>query len=341
MSQEGFNTQSSCGWGKTKKATSSGGLSELKELSNLGGSLEIGKLGHGKDDMVECKATNMTEKQHLQKLELIWDFKWAEEIECYDEKSLEGLQPHPNLKVLNLENYMGVRIPSCLSSLTNLVDLHMLHNERLQHLAPLNQLPFLKSVILQHMNALEYMLEEEDSVSNVFGGSSSSSSSSPKTPLFPSLSSLSILLCPNLKGWWRKDDDNEPDHPLSFPHLSYLSIFRCPNITSLPQGICNLKSLQDLRIRDCPHLRERCQRQTGEDWPNIAHVTYVEVQWLNQQQETIPSSSGMHVSDFLIYRQTINYGCSSYAEPTAKQQTWLAPNFKTLSLFGLFLFILF
>jgi hypothetical protein len=42
VSQEGFNAaRSSCGWCKTKKATSSGGLSELKELSNLGGSLQI------------------------------------------------------------------------------------------------------------------------------------------------------------------------------------------------------------------------------------------------------------------------------------------------------------
>uniref|UniRef100_A0A2N9GQA6 R13L1/DRL21-like LRR repeat region domain-containing protein n=1 Tax=Fagus sylvatica TaxID=28930 RepID=A0A2N9GQA6_FAGSY len=146
---EGFNAaRSSCGWCKTKKATSSGGLSELKELSNLGGSLEIGKLGHGKDDMVECKATNMKEKQHLQRLEIRVGSRWDGETECYDEESLEGLQPHPNLKALELWYYMG-----------------------------------------------------------------------------------------------------------------------------------------------CPILGQRCQRQTGEDWPNIAHVPYVEVDYKNQQQETIPSSS--------------------------------------------------
>jgi hypothetical protein len=105
VSQEGFNAaRSSCGWCKTKKATSSGGLSELKELSNLGGSLWIKDLGHGKDDMVECKATNMKEKQHLQRLELWWDSEWDGETECYDEESLEGLQPHPNLKALELSS---------------------------------------------------------------------------------------------------------------------------------------------------------------------------------------------------------------------------------------------
>jgi hypothetical protein len=72
------------------------------------------------------------------------------------------------------------------------------------------------------LEALEYISEEEDSVSNVFGGSSSSSSKT--IEFFPSLSSLRIEICPNLKGWWRKDYDNEPDHLLlpSFPCLSQL-----------------------------------------------------------------------------------------------------------------------
>ncbi|KAK4542322.1 hypothetical protein RGQ29_033197 [Quercus rubra] len=154
---------------------SGGGLSELKELSNLGGSLLIGGLGHGEDDTVECKATNMKDKQHLQELRLSWDDKWDDgETECYDEMSLEGLQPHPNLRKLELSLYMGVRIPSWVSSLTNLVHFRLFKNRRLQHLPPLNQLPFLKSVSLWEMEALEY-ISDEDSVSNVLGASSSSS----------------------------------------------------------------------------------------------------------------------------------------------------------------------
>ena len=83
---------SSCNWHKKKQGRSGGGLSELKELSNLGGSLEIRGLGHGEDDTVECKATNMKDKQHLQGLSLWWDYKRDDgETECYDEMSLEGL----------------------------------------------------------------------------------------------------------------------------------------------------------------------------------------------------------------------------------------------------------
>ena len=85
------------------------------------------------------------------------------------------------------------------------------------------------------LKALEYISEEEDSVSNVFGGSSSSSSKT--IEFFPSLSSLYIGDCPNLKGWWKKDYDNEPDYlllPPSFPLLSELEIRWCPNLTSMP-----------------------------------------------------------------------------------------------------------
>ena len=139
----------------------------------------------------------------------------------------------------------------------------LLTNRRLQHLPPLNQLPFLKSVYLRGMEALEY-ISDEDSVSNVLGASSSSS----KTPFFPSLSSLSIWECPKLKGWWRNsDDDNEPHHLLlpSFPpSLSELEIWDCPNLTSMPL-IPDLTSLKQRDIDGCPLLR--LHEGNSEDCP--------------------------------------------------------------------------
>uniref|UniRef100_A0A7N2N6Y3 Uncharacterized protein n=1 Tax=Quercus lobata TaxID=97700 RepID=A0A7N2N6Y3_QUELO len=358
------------------KAKCSGGLSELKELSNLGGSLSINNLGNGKDDMLEleCKAAILKEKQQLQQLKLWWDSRWAENNVCYDEMSLEKLQPHPNLKALKLGFYMGVIIPSWVSSLTSIVHLEFYRNIKLQHLPPLCQLPFLKIVILKYMEALEYI--SKDILRKAIGSS--------KTTFFPSLSSLIMYECPNLKGWWRKFDGNELDHLLlpSFPCLSLLKITECANLTSmplfpylkeglildttslkafhhtmimgetespstagttstsssleeinnleslpeekcvrnlislkklsiydcnglkslpckgwighltslqsleidkcheltsLPRGIRNLSALQEIIITNCPLLQQRCQRQTGEDWPNIAHVRYVYV----------------------------------------------------------------
>ena len=118
--------------------------------------------------------------------------------------------------MLELRNYLGVKLTSWLSSLTNLVNFKLYENRRLQHIPPLNQLPFLKFISLQYMYALEY-ISDEDSVSNVLGRSSFSSSS--KTPFFPSLSSLELRYCPNLKGWWSnsKDDDDNGLHHLLLP----------------------------------------------------------------------------------------------------------------------------
>uniref|UniRef100_A0A7N2M525 Disease resistance protein RGA3 n=1 Tax=Quercus lobata TaxID=97700 RepID=A0A7N2M525_QUELO len=270
-----------CGSCKEKKAESNGGPSQLKLLhNNLGGELRIENLGHGKDEVRECKDANLKDKQHLQHLVLKWDVsEWDAESECYDEMSLEGLQPHPNLKALKLQDYTGVRIPSWVSSLTNLVHFQLYNNWRLQHLPPLSQLPFLKFFWLVEMEALEYIWIDEDSVSNVLGASSSSSS---KTPFFPSLSSLEIRYCPKLKEWWR----NEPHHLLlpSFPpSLEELHILGCLNLTSMPL-IPDLTSLKVRRISG-----QRCKRQIGEDWPIIAHVPRVLADRQNQQKETFSS----------------------------------------------------
>ncbi|XP_030949098.1 disease resistance protein RGA2-like [Quercus lobata] len=77
----------------------------------------------------------------------------------------------------------------------------------------------------------------------------------------------------------------------SLTSLQTLEIWGCPNLTSLPQEIHNLTSLKELRIYDCPLLRQRCERQIGEDWPIIAHVPSVIMDWQNQQEVTISSES--------------------------------------------------
>ena len=54
--------------------------------------------------------------------------------------------------------------------------------------------------------------------------------------------------------------------------LRTLEICFCPKLKSLPEGIQGLTSLNTLRIHGCPILLKRCKRETGEDWPKIAHI---------------------------------------------------------------------
>jgi Leucine-rich repeat (LRR) protein len=219
------------------------GLQELNGLNNLRGKLEIQNWVHEKGIASEYKAANIKEKQHLHDLHLIWftegDVRDSDIVE--DEASLESFQPHPNLKQLELTCYRGLRFPSWLLLLTNLVTFQLNGCNRCQCLPPLSQLPSLKELFLINLEAIEYISDDGDS--NEF-----SSSSTAPTPFFPSLKYIQLYNCPNLKGWWRRDSSVEVNsdshnsieitehHRLlsSFPCLSILKIEYCPMLTSMP-----------------------------------------------------------------------------------------------------------
>uniref|UniRef100_A0A2N9GQL4 Major facilitator superfamily (MFS) profile domain-containing protein n=1 Tax=Fagus sylvatica TaxID=28930 RepID=A0A2N9GQL4_FAGSY len=89
-----------------------GKLKELSRLNDLRGELEIKNLRHGKDAALELKDANLKVKQYLQSLSLEWKEEDVNDADVvYDEQSLECLQPHPNLKMLSLSGFQGVRFP--------------------------------------------------------------------------------------------------------------------------------------------------------------------------------------------------------------------------------------
>jgi leucine-rich repeat protein SHOC2 len=54
--------------------------------------------------------------------------------------------------------------------------------------------------------------------------------------------------------------------------LEKMVISECRKLDSLPKGMINLSKLHSLNITDCPLLLPRCQPDTGDDWPQIAHI---------------------------------------------------------------------
>ncbi|KAG2674828.1 hypothetical protein I3760_13G155400 [Carya illinoinensis] len=218
----------------------SGRLSELNRLNSLRGKLVISRLRHDGDDFaLDCKGANLKAKEHLQVLHLRW--RSGENVinACDENMALEGLEPHPNLKKLRIDNYGGVRIPMWLLSLTNLVDLKLWNCWKLKYLPPLSRLPSLRRINLEELEEIEYVSDCSDN--------SELSSFSSSALIFPSLEVIDFGWCRNLKGWWRSDsynvDVNTTDHALLlFPRLSELIIEQCPMLTSLPMF---------------PHLEER------------------------------------------------------------------------------------
>lgn len=84
-----------------------------------------------------------------------------------------------------------------------------------------------------------------------------------KEDSFPSLREIVIYDC---------DSQALPDKMCDLQSLEHIKILGCHKLASLPDRMTNLTNLKTLEIWDCPLLVERCQRETGADWPRISKI---------------------------------------------------------------------
>ncbi|KAK2451212.1 disease resistance protein RGA2 [Trifolium repens] len=147
----------------------------------------------------------------------IWKVNVVEE-----KKTLSGFR-----KLGMGDRYKGINFSNWISPLANIVKIYLFGCKGLKYLPQMERLPFLKSIDITDLQELKYIYYDEPLLSETF---------------FPSLESLCLSHCEELRGWWRMSDDvkdnngnSSQSHNLSFPpRLSVLKIYKCPLLTRVP-----------------------------------------------------------------------------------------------------------
>ncbi|PPR88141.1 hypothetical protein GOBAR_AA32549 [Gossypium barbadense] len=252
-------------------------LSELSALNNLREDLTIKNLGFVQNAKEKFKAANLKEKQRLRLLVLEWNGDNDD-----DDKSLEDLQPHPNLKELCIRGWRGdAKFPSWISLLTNLVDISIYGPSKFKHLPSFAQFPFLQQLKIFDLTELECMDD------NGPKGSQGESES-----FFPSLKYLRLHNCPNMKSWWRKSS-----RPLKQTiKMNITSISRSTSTPSLP--LSKLKGFHVAKIEglDTHMLDESLQLFTGLKKLRIKDFKEVDLEGM--QWEALKNLSYLEIANF-------------------------------------------
>ncbi|XP_075662066.1 putative disease resistance protein RGA3 isoform X1 [Castanea sativa] len=241
-------------------------IEEVGCLSQLRGKLSIYNLEHVRDKE-EAKTANLVGKAGVQKLGFYWNSD--RDGNNNDEDVLEGLQPHPSLKSLEIENFKGEKFPSWILACDNnsggLFVLDHLLKIRLENCNKCNKLP-----TLGHLPLLKVLrIERMDNVTCIgtefyinYGGerSSNSGGGSGRDVVFPALKKLVSRELPNLVEW--KDATELTTIETVFPCLEKLRISLCGQLTSAPYHFPSLKKLEICKIKSTAFERIICKLTT-------------------------------------------------------------------------------
>uniref|UniRef100_A0A7N0RD59 R13L1/DRL21-like LRR repeat region domain-containing protein n=1 Tax=Kalanchoe fedtschenkoi TaxID=63787 RepID=A0A7N0RD59_KALFE len=206
-------------------------MREFKELVNLQGKLHISRLNNV-EDANDVVIAGFKQKEYLEGLVLEWEAPSEQ-----DEKVLDAIEAHKNLKSLTIKGYGGKRLSDWIvgvsPSFNAMVSLRITDCFNCEALPPLGNLPFLRDLELERLDRVESIGEE-------FYGDID-------TP-FQSLEKLTIVGMKVLKTWCFPGINVRA---AAFQALEDLQIRTCPELTKIPYCF---PSLSGLLIESCDNL---------------------------------------------------------------------------------------
>ncbi|XP_044496548.1 putative disease resistance protein RGA3 [Mangifera indica] len=245
----------------------------LKNLNRLEGSLTVRGLGN-LTDVSDGKLTEVLKNEEkLHQLNLEFDkSEEGERLRDDDELILKTLQLPPNLEDLSIWYYRGNTFPSTWTTLTKLKVLRLRVCSNCKHLHHLGNLPLLELLDLMAMSSVKKVDD------NFWGIESETSSSSSLCVHFPKLKDFRFWYTREWEEWDCKVEE-------FMPCLASLRIVLCPKLKALPDNLLQRTTLKRLDFSQSPILTERYNKETGEDWPKISHIPYIEIDCNRVQHE--------------------------------------------------------
>ncbi|KAJ1269464.1 hypothetical protein BS78_07G213800 [Paspalum vaginatum] len=208
------------------------GIEELEGLRHLGNRLELHNLRK-----VKCGSkANLYEKQNLTELLLNWDppvgaahfYKPTIDEASDEERVLEYLVPHTELKILEVHGYGGLKVSRWMKNpqmFRFLRELKMIGCLRCKDLPIVWLSSSLEYLFVSSMDSLTTLCK------NIHVGAEADIAS---LQIFSKLQRMVLLSLPELERWVEYGI-GEVNSSVTFPQLKELSIMNCPKLLSVPE----------------------------------------------------------------------------------------------------------
>ncbi|KAG6383855.1 hypothetical protein SASPL_156376 [Salvia splendens] len=234
------------------------GLVELKSLNNLRGCLKIEGLGFAAG-AAEAKKAELRNKARLSDLEM--DFSPLIKSDDSQYEVIEALEAPENLESLQITSYGGMSLPRWIMNLTKLQRIILQDCPNCAALPPLASLPLLVTLHLEGLNSMK-CLDFDSLGARANGGA---------TLAFPALKKLKISRMERWEEW------DVSVGGAAMPRLRCMKISQCGKVKALPALLLRGSMLRKLRIDGCPVLHRLYNKESGELWSEIAHISKVRV----------------------------------------------------------------